>query len=251
MGGSLVKWFHALRGDDEPHGASQSYLYVFTFCFSISLLDGGTLYLRFHLWYNPPKRGIHMNITLKECFTSGLPLTLQMSHYDLAARYPDFSIDEWRRFLQDNDRFITKETALLTEVNARKGLEKLGQGALGTGEATAISNLLKQSEQLNASAKEKVQMITMFMPDPKDREIKDYSRKAVYAQNMENVKYFFDSTILAERVARREIVINADGTLHFTNLTTYSHPLDTVYSRMFNPENALIESTEDVEEEWQ
>jgi len=29
MGGSLVKWFHALRGDDEPHGASQSYLYVF------------------------------------------------------------------------------------------------------------------------------------------------------------------------------------------------------------------------------
>lgn len=189
--------------------------------------------------------------TQKETFTEGLPLTLQMSHYELHARYPDFSIDEWRRFLQDNDRFITKETALLTEVNARKGLEKLGMGALGTGEATAISNLLKQSEQLNASAKEKVQMITMFLPDPKDREIKDYSRKAVYAQNMENVKYFFDSQIMADRIARKEIVINADGTLHFTNLTPYSHPLDTVYVKMFNPTNALIESTDDVEEEWQ
>lgn len=189
--------------------------------------------------------------TQKECFTEGLPLTLQMTHYDLHSRYPEYSIDEWRRFLQDNDRFITKETALLTEVNARKGLEKLGQGMLGTGEATAISNLLKQSEQLNAAAKEKVQMITMFMPDPKDREIKDYSRTAVYNRNMENVKKFFDSTIISERVARNEIVINADGTLHFTNLTPYSHPLDTVYCRMFNPENVLIESTEDVEEEWQ
>lgn len=190
--------------------------------------------------------------TADEIFHANLPESLYLTHYELHERYPHIPKDEWRRFLQDNDRFIIKETALITEANARKALERLGSGKLASGDSTAISNLLKHSEQINQQAKDKTQYITMFLPNPQSRELKDYNRNAIFHQNRDNLSKFFEGDFLAERVRRNEVFLNADGTMHVLNHNTFSSALDKAYLALFNPENKKITELEGSDEkEWQ
>jgi len=187
-----------------------------------------------------------------EIFHANLPDTLFMNHYDLHAAYKHISPDEWRRFLRDNDRFIIKETALITEANARSALQKLASGELKQGDATAITQLLKQSEQINAQAKDKTQYISTFMPDPASRELLDFNRSAVYKRNRENIDAFFQPDFFKQRMDRGEVFLNADGTMHVIDPNTYSASLDRAYLKLFNPENRkTTELEEDRGRDWQ
>lgn len=104
--------------------------------------------------------------SMDEIFKSLLPDSLYMSHYDLHNAYPHHSAEDWRRYLKENDRFIMRETAVLTEVEARRGLKVLGAGVAKASDVAAIKQLLDRSEQINQQMKDKMTYITMFMPDP-------------------------------------------------------------------------------------
>lgn len=187
-----------------------------------------------------------------EIFHAHLPDTLFMNHYQLHDEWRHITPDEWRRFLLDNDRFILKETAMITEANARGALQRLSSGKLNSGDAAAIAQLLKQSEQINQQAKDKTQFITMFMPDPKDRELLDFNRTAVYQRNRDNVNAFYTPDFLKARVDRGEVFLNTDGTIHIINPNTYSAALDKAYMTLFNPENKkVIELEADEGCDWQ
>ena len=104
--------------------------------------------------------------SMDEIFKSLLPDSLYMSHYDLHNAYPHHSAEDWRRYLKENDKFIMRETAVLTEVEARRGLKVLGAGVAKASDVAAIRQLLERSEQINQQTKDKMTYITMFMPDP-------------------------------------------------------------------------------------
>ncbi|MER2006280.1 MAG: hypothetical protein ABS939_02410 [Psychrobacillus sp.] len=110
--------------------------------------------------------------TMDELFRKLLPESLYLNHYELHDEFPDYSVEDWRRYLKDSDKFILKETAILTEVNARKGLKNLASGDLKQGEATALKQLLDRSEQINTQVKDKTAFVTLMLPDHnKDNEI--------------------------------------------------------------------------------
>lgn len=187
-----------------------------------------------------------------ELFYAHLPDSLYMTHYDLHAQFPHISKDEWRRFLRDHDRFIIKETALIAEANARSALQRLASGTLKQGDSTAISQLLKQSEQINQQAKDKTQYVTMFMPDPNSRELKSYNHAETFKKNRDIVHKFFRPEFLQQRVQRGEVFLNADGTVHILNPNTYSAALDNAYLALFNPTNQKItELDEEKGRDWQ
>lgn len=189
----------------------------------------------------------------KELFYAHLPHSLYMSHYELHEKWQHITVDEWRRFLKDSDKFISKELALITESNARKALDRLATGKdVKSSDVTAITNLLKQSEQLNAQSKDKTVYMTMFMPDPKDRKIEDPSFQAVYEKNRANIRHFYDGEFLARRIKLGEVALNADGTLHVINEFSFSSNLDKVYLSLFNPDNKRVtELSEEQERGWQ
>lgn len=190
--------------------------------------------------------------TAEEIFEARMPESLYMTHYELHEEHPHISRDEWRRFLQDHDRFILKETAILTEALARKALNRLGTSDLKQGDATAISQLLKQSEQINQQTKDKTQYVMMYMPDPATRKVQDKSRNAVYTENRNNLRHFFDGELLQRRLERGEIYLNADGTMHVINHSTFSSSLDKAYLSLFNPDNKKVTTLEGEDDrEWQ
>lgn len=190
--------------------------------------------------------------TAEELFHIYLPESLYLSHYELHELYPHISADEWRKFLRAHDRFIMKETALVTEASARSALKRLGSGQLKAGDATAIGQLLKQSEQINAQTKDRTAYVTMFLPDPNNRSIPETGNVSLYAKNRNNVAAFFDGEFLRQRQERGEVYLNADGTLHILDMNTYSAALDRAYLKLFNPENKkIIEQGEDKGRDWQ
>lgn len=137
--------------------------------------------------------------TMDEIFRSILPQSLYMNHYELHDTYNQFKAEEWRLYLKENDKFILRETAVLTEVNARKGLKNLASGDMKQGEATAIKQLLDRSEQINTQVKDKTAFVTVMLPDhKKDNEITTLKQNLDdKEQELEEVKKLANERMLA------------------------------------------------------
>ncbi len=190
--------------------------------------------------------------TMDEIFRSLLPKSLFMSHYELHDLHPQFEVEEWRKYLRDNDKFITRETALLTEVNARKALDSLANG--NGREASAIKQLLDRSEYFTNAIKGNQTFVTMFVPSPitpaenknmlvpldEDEYIVNHLPKfEAYQENRKIVDLFYpDRETFRARVLLGEIIENSNGTLHFPMKDKITH-LDRIYIVLFNPDNEL------------
>ena len=198
-----------------------------------------------------PKPKTSDEMSLDEIFQRDLPDSLFMNHYDLHGMYPHHSAEAWRRYLKENDRFILQEVAAITEANARNALQRLGSGMLKQGDATAITQLLNRSEQINQSVKDKTVYKTTFMPDP--AALQSNKPKGIAEQVKENkeiVTIFYPRQVLQLRMSRGEIVENADGTAHFPKEDAITH-LDTVYMHFHNPKNELVAELTDGDLDWQ
>lgn len=189
--------------------------------------------------------------TQEEIFMDGLPETLYLNHYEFHENHPQFSPSEWRRFLKDQDRFIMLEVAAITEANARKALDRLASGLLRQGDAAAISQLLNRSEQINRNLKDQTVYMTTFLPDPSaTRHNRTLSPKERAVQNKKTALVFYPEDVLRTRVMRGEIAVGADNLLHFTDTKKLSR-VDDIYLKLYNPENKLLKTLEEGEEEWQ
>ena len=190
-------------------------------------------------------------MSLDEIFQRDLPDSLFMNHYELHGNYPHHSAEAWRRYLKENDRFILQEVAAITEANARNALQRLGSGLLKQGDATAITQLLNRSEQINQSVKDKTVYMTTFMPDP--LALQSNRPKGIAEQVKENkevVNIFYPRQVLQLRMSRGELVENADGTAHFPKEDAITH-LDNVYMHFHNPTNSLVSELTDGDLDWQ
>ena len=158
--------------------------------------------------------------TMEDAFTKNLPNSLYMSHYDLALHFDEFTAEQWRQFLRDNDKFIMREISAITESEARKALQKLSSAKLSAQEVSAIKQLLDRSEQINRQAQDTRTFVTLHMPKttikPPDEAL---IIKELYLHNMEKVKaiYFkdqFHTNLYYTRLQKGEIIENEDGTLN-------------------------------------
>lgn len=199
-------------------------------------------------------------MTIDEIFRNGLPETLFLDHYSLNEEYPDFSPEEWRLYLRDNEAFIMKELSFITEANARASLQRIGEGRIKAGDAATIKQLLDRSEMINKATRQEKTFVTMFMPDP--TQLKDPNQKAVdnskiFQTNRENVTKLYNLTqatrfMHEQRIQKGEIVVNADHTLHFP-VPSKINTLDQAYINLFNPDNEFRQTvpTPEVERDWQ
>lgn len=188
---------------------------------------------------------------IEECFSSSLPDNLYKNHYELAETFPQHTAESWRRYLKENDRFILQEVAAVTEASARQGLQRLASGLLKQGDATAITQLLNRSEQINQSVKDKTVYMTTFLPDPNDPTNKP--KKGIAEQVKDNKavsRLFYPQQVFFLRESRGEMVENEDGTLHFPNPEAMTH-LDRIYLHFHNPENLLVNEIVDGDLAWQ
>ena len=113
------------------------------------------------LEYKDPNDGL----TQQEIFKKNLPNVLYMDHYTLNEMYPQYTAEEWRRFMRDQQTFIESELAAIAEAEARAALSRLGR-ASGT-EVSALKALLETSKLINDSQRQQTKIMMTYLPDPK------------------------------------------------------------------------------------
>lgn len=164
---------------------------------------------------------------MNEKFTAYLPKSLYMNHYELSIHFNEWTPEEWRHFLRDNDKFIMKEVAAITEAEARKSLQKLSSGKLSAQEVTAIKQILDRSEQINKQSQDARTFVTSYMPNltPEQNQLNIDQQKALdkqlYLVNQEKVNAIYNPDhSFYLRIQKGEIIQNDDGTLEIPNPTT-------------------------------
>lgn len=166
-------------------------------------------------------------------FQKYLPDTLYMTHYELATQFPPYSPELWRQYLRDNEKFIMKEVAAITETEARKSLKRLSEGKLMSQDVAAIKQILDRSEQINKTNQDSRTFVTAFLPNPnkpKEEPIDEVLlARNLYYQNQQKIHaIFFDQNDpyklkemnYYQRVAKGEIIQNEDGTITIPNPIT-------------------------------
>lgn len=165
--------------------------------------------------------------TQEETFLSHLPSSLYLSHYELSVHFNEYTPEQWRQFLRDNDKFIMKEVAAITEAEARKSLSKLSTGSLTAQEVAAIKQILDRSEQINKQSQDARTFISTYMPkltpEQSKAQIMEQKelRKQLYVVNQQKVHTIYSPDItFYKRIQKGEITQNDDGTLTIPNPTT-------------------------------
>lgn len=185
--------------------------------------------------------------TQDEAFRNSLPETLYLSHYELAHHYNEWTPDEWRMYLTENQRFIMREVSSITEANARQALSKLSTGKLAAQDVAAIKQLLERSEQINSQDKDQRTFVMLQFdgtPVGPDGFQTRANRQSVTQVNSKNARLLYGVDLMTydERLAfssNDNRVLNGDGTFYFTDTSTLSE-LDKAYMRLFNPENLQV-----------
>lgn len=156
-----------------------------------------------------------------------MPDTLYQNHYELALHFNEYTPEQWRQFLRDNDKFIMKEVAAITEAEARKALSKLSTGKLTAQEVAAIKQILDRSEQINKQSRDARTFVTSFMPKLTPTQSKQQMmeqkelRKQLYIVNQQKVQAIYNpDKEFYERIQKGEITQNEDGTLTIPEPTT-------------------------------
>lgn len=179
-----------------------------------------------------------------EQFMKHLPDTLYHNHYELSLHFNEFTAEEWRQFLRDNDKFIMKEISAITESEARKSLKRLSGGKLTAQDVAAIKQILDRSEQINRQSQDTRTFVTTHMPKTTVKPIDEtLIQKQLYLHNMEKVKSIYhsfkeDTLIYYKRIQKGELIENADGTLTIPQPRTEE---DYIYLNRPFPQRTLAE----------
>jgi hypothetical protein len=107
--------------------------------------------------------------TIEEVFKGNLPDNLYFDHYALADLYPQFSSQEWRKYLRDNSTFIDAEMAAMVEPAARAAIKRLGSAS--SSEVQALKSLMETSKIINDAQKQQTKVVMTFIPPTKPKEI--------------------------------------------------------------------------------
>lgn len=101
---------------------------------------------------------------MKELFMALGQDALYKSHYDLAELCTDFSVNQWRAFLNDDEiiRYINKERAMLSDVE----VNKLIHNASAKGGQVGAAQLLTAITKAKATEKEKTGPIFIYNSVP-------------------------------------------------------------------------------------
>lgn len=165
--------------------------------------------------------------TQQEYFDEHLPDSLYMNHYELALHFSNYEPEEWRQFLRDNDKYIMKEVAAISEAEARKALKKLSTGKLSAQEVSAIKQILDRSEQINKQSQDARTFVTTFMPrlTPEQSKAQHIEQKELikqqYILNQQKVQTIYNpGHSFYIRIQKGEIIQNDDGTLSIPKPTT-------------------------------
>lgn len=92
---------------------------------------------------------------LKEIFSSKLPDTLVMNHYDLHTTFPNVSIDDWRNFLSEPEieQWIASELTMIHSTELSKLIAGITDGSSNSvGRAQIINTLAKLQETKSAKS---------------------------------------------------------------------------------------------------
>lgn len=176
---------------------------------------------------------------MNRLFHMVLPNSLYQSHYELHQVFPDFTAEQWRRYIRDNDRFIMLEISAIAEADARRALQLLASGKASTQEISAVRQLLERSEQINQATKEAKTFVNIGFNIKKEEF--DNGRITVET-NYANAQKFYPKNCWRDKPYIKR---NYDSTLHFTDLEEMDD-LDRAYMRSHNPDN-LITTTLEVE----
>lgn len=96
------------------------------------------------------KIGPEMFSEMKEIYIALGKRALTMSHYDLSEEFPDYSVEAWREFLNDDEiiRYINKERAMLSDIELNKLINNAGKtGQVGTAQMITAISKVKSNEK--------------------------------------------------------------------------------------------------------
>ena len=120
------------------------------------------------------KIGQDMFEEMKEIFMHKGREAITASHYDLAEEFPDYPVEAWRVFLEDDEikRYIAKERSMLSDIELNKLLANASnnRGQVGMSQMITALTKAKQTEK----EKEGPIFIYNYVPlNPKQTKIKN------------------------------------------------------------------------------
>lgn len=88
---------------------------------------------------------------MKEIFMRKGKDAITASHYDLAEEFPDYPVEAWRIFLEDDEikRYIAKERSMLSDIELNKLLANASnnRGQVGMSQMITALTKAKQTEK--------------------------------------------------------------------------------------------------------
>jgi len=110
----------------------------------------------------PVLRNAYMGMA--EVFDKNMPKALYMDYYELA-ELSEASPLAWEKFLDvfDVKRYISDKVAKMTEIAARKTLDRLANSHLNASDISAIKEILSNAQD-NQKSNELPQVVFTFIP---------------------------------------------------------------------------------------
>lgn len=102
----------------------------------------------------------------KEFQTTGRD-ALIMNHYELEVMFPDYSLDQWREFLQDPkvQEYIRSEFAIIQESEMRKVIASASENDTPVGKAQLINAMLNASEKVGSKREGNIIVYAYVLPN--------------------------------------------------------------------------------------
>lgn len=91
-----------------------------------------------------------MNEDMLKLFKQAGRTALIMNHYELTEDYPEYSLEQWRAFLQDPkvQDYIRSEFAIIQESEMRKVIASASENDTSVGKAQLINAMLNATEKV-------------------------------------------------------------------------------------------------------
>lgn len=108
-----------------------------------------------------------MNEDMLKLFKQAGRTALIMNHYELTENYPEYSLEQWRTFLQDPkvQDYIRSEFAIIQESEMRKVIASASENDTSVGKAQLINAMLNATEKVGSKKDGNIIIYSYVLPN--------------------------------------------------------------------------------------
>ena len=108
-----------------------------------------------------------LNEKMFKIFQNAGRTALIMNHYELEEKFPEYSLDQWRGFLQVPrvQEYIRSEFAIIQESEMRKVISSASENDTSVGKAQLINAMLNATDKVGGKREGNIAIVSFVLPN--------------------------------------------------------------------------------------